>query len=153
MSPSWPGARIMAAVELDAAGRQDAATAAEVARWLKTSLLLVHVVDAPRAPIWLMPDRSARDRIRVSQAERQLERLAATTGASVSAETRVVSGDPAHELAAVAAAEQVGLLVTGLRDRRRWFGMRRGTLSYHVLTRAVAPVLACPPRWRPRNSV
>ncbi len=148
--PSWPGHRIMAAVELDRGGRQDVATATELARWLGTSLLVLHVVDAVPAPAWMAADRSAHDRIRISQAQLQLEQLAAVAENDVTTETRVVCGQPADEIAAAAAAERIGLLVTGLRDRRGWFGARRGSVSYHVLTHAVTPVLACPPQWRPR---
>lgn len=150
MPLSWPGNRIMAAVELDRVGRQDIVTATEVARWLGTSLLLVYVVDAIPAPTWMVADRSAHDRILVSQAQLRLDRLATAAKSDVRTETRVVCGQPADEIAAAAAAEHIGLLVTGLRDRRGWFGARRGSVSYHVLSHAVTAVLACPPQWRPR---
>jgi nucleotide-binding universal stress UspA family protein len=56
----------------------------------------------------------------------------------------------AHDLAAIAKARRASLIVTTLRDRRGWFGARRGSISYHVLTHAVVPVLACPASWQPR---
>jgi nucleotide-binding universal stress UspA family protein len=149
-APSWPGTQIMAAVELDRSTRQNVATATEVARWFGASVLFVHVVEVVSAPAWLMPDRSAHDRIRVAQAQQQLDRAIIAANTTIQTETRVVCGQPADEIAAAAATEQIGLLVTALRDRRGWFGARRGSVSYHVLSHAVTPVLAYPPQWRPR---
>ena len=150
LPPSWPGARIMAAVELDRALRQDINTASAIARWFGASLLLVHVVNAVSAPVWLMADRSAHDRIRIARAQQQLERLVAAANTKIQTETRVVCGQPADEIAAIAVTDRIGLLITALRDRRGWFGTRRGSVSYHVLSHAVTPVLAYPPRWPPR---
>jgi hypothetical protein len=41
--------------------------------------------------------------------------------------------------------------MTALRDRRGWFGARRGAVSNHVLSHAVTPVLAIPQKWRLRT--
>jgi nucleotide-binding universal stress UspA family protein len=149
-APSWPGPRIMAAVELDRAARLDVVAAAQVAGWFDASVLLVHVIEDVAAPAWLLPNRRAHDRILVAQAQRQLDRLATAAKTNVRVETRVVRGRPADEIAAAAATEQIGLLVTALRDRQGWFGARRASVSYHVLSHAVTPVLAYPPHWRPR---
>jgi nucleotide-binding universal stress UspA family protein len=58
-------------------------------------------------------------------------------------------GRIADEIAALVAGERIELLITALRDRRGWFGARRGSVSYHVLTHAVSPVLAHPRQWSP----
>lgn len=63
---------------------------------------------------------------------------------------QVASSRSAHEIAAVVAAERIQLVITPLKDRRGWFGANRGSLPYHVLSHAFAPVLAYPARWRPR---
>jgi nucleotide-binding universal stress UspA family protein len=150
-SPSWPGKRIVAALELDARTSQEVDVAARIAQWLGSSLLLVHVVGDVVAPAWLKTDRGAHDRIRAARAQRQLEKLIARGGrARVTTDGRVVCGSIADQIAAVAATERIELVITALRDRRSWFGARRGSISYHVLTHAAAPVLACPPGWRPR---
>jgi nucleotide-binding universal stress UspA family protein len=149
-SPSWPGERIVAALELDGNAGKDADVAAHIAEWFGSSLLLVHVVGEIAAPAWLNADLSAHDRIRVARAQQQLDGLAVRTQAHVATGARVVCGGIADEIAAVAATERTGLLITALRDRRGWFGARRGSISYHVLSHAVTPVLACPPQWRPR---
>jgi nucleotide-binding universal stress UspA family protein len=113
-------------------------------------LLAVHIVGYVGAPAWLLGDLSAHDRIRLARAQREIDALAALARRYVPTEARVVSGVIADEIAALAAGEKIELLVTALRDRRGWFGARRGSVSYHVLTHAVAPVLAYPQAWRPR---
>ena len=149
-SRSWPGDRIVAALELDSGAGKDVDVAAHLAEWFGSSLLLVHVVSEIAAPAWLNADLSAHDRIRVARAQQQLDVLAARSQKHVATDARVVCGRVADEIAAVAATERTGLLITALRDRRGWFGARRGSISYHVLSHAVTPVLAYPPQWRPR---
>jgi nucleotide-binding universal stress UspA family protein len=148
--PSWPGQPIMAALELDESPEKDVEIAARIAQWFGASLLLVHVVGEIPRPRWLKGDLRAHDRIRVARAQRRLEELGDAARSLVKTESRVICGPIPDEIAALAAAERAGLLITALRDRRGWFGAKRGSISYHVLTQAITPVLAYPPRWRPR---
>jgi nucleotide-binding universal stress UspA family protein len=148
-SRSWPGKRIVAALELDRGAGHDADVAAHIAAWFGSSLLLVHVAADVVAPAWMTADLSALDAIRIALAQQQLERLVRRRKRAVTTEVRIVSGRADEEIAAVANAERSGLLITALRNRRGWFGARRGSISYHVLTHAASPVLACPPNWRP----
>lgn len=76
-------------------------------------------------------------------------RLATAFGASLLL-VHVIRGDPADEITAFVTTHRVRLLVTNLRDRSGWFSSPRGAVTYHVLSHAVVPVLACPPQWRPR---
>jgi nucleotide-binding universal stress UspA family protein len=147
---AWPGEGIVAALELDRDSPREVDTAARIARWFGSSLLLLHIVGDIPSPAWLKGDLSAHDRIRIAQAQQQIDGLAVAARSLVETDTRVTCGDPADEIAALVAAQRTGLLVTALRDRRGWFGSRRGSISYHVLSYTVAPVLACPPAWRPR---
>lgn len=149
-STSWPGEWILAALELDGRAEADVMGSARMAEWFGSSLMLVHVVDGIAAPSWLRADLSAHNRIRVAQATHQLDGLAARSRTRVATDARVICGRAADEMAALAATERVGLLITRLRKRRGWFGARRGSISYHVLSHAVVPVLACPPQWQPR---
>jgi nucleotide-binding universal stress UspA family protein len=146
-SPSWPGKRILAAVELDDDSRIDVNAAARVAEWFGSSLLLLHVIAAPLAPSWLSGDPKVRQRMLVDKAEEQLKQLASAVRNDVHVEGRVVSGRIAEEVSAVAAGELIELSTTALRDRRGWLGARRGSVSYHLLTQAMGPVLAYPPEW------
>ena len=59
-------------------------------------------------------------------------------------QTRVLIGDTTREIARVAAAERAGLVITTLRKPRDWFGPRRGSISYDVLTQVTTPVLGLP---------
>jgi nucleotide-binding universal stress UspA family protein len=145
---SWPGERIALALELSGSGsRAEVDGAARVAEWFGSSLILLHVVDEITAPDWFRGDLSAHERILVERAQQQIDQLAARARRIVPAEGRVVCGRIADEVAALMATERINLLITELRERRGWFGARRGSVSYHVLTHAVSPVLACPPQW------
>lgn len=148
--PLSSGGVLVCALELDAQARRQVETAATIATWLRASLLLVHVVESIDAPSWMAGALSAHQRIRLAQAEQVVERLTAHVSRRVEADGRVVCGHPADELAAVVAATKSKLLMTTLSDRRGWFGSRRGSVSYHVLSHAVVPVLACPSHWQPR---
>jgi nucleotide-binding universal stress UspA family protein len=150
VSPSWPGDRILAPIELDVDSGGDVDVAVGIAEWFDASLVLLHVVDEIAAPAWIKGDVSGHDRIRIAQATARIDEWAAHARRRVKAETRVVCGKVAEEVAALAATERVHLVATALRERHAWFGARRGSVSYEVLSHAVAPVLACPPRWRPR---
>ena len=54
------------------------------------------------------------------------------------------SATPRREIAKVAATERAGLVITTLRTPRDWFGPRRGSISYDVLSEVATPVLALP---------
>jgi nucleotide-binding universal stress UspA family protein len=148
--PSWPAQRIVAPIELDGDTAREVESAARMAKWFGASLLLLHVIDQVAAPAWLKGDLTPHDRIRIARAQQHLDGFAAAARRIVTTDTRVVSGRPADEIAALAATERTELLITALRDRRGWFGTRRGAVSYHVLSHAVTPVLAFPTKWRPR---
>ena len=150
ISRSWPGQRIVVALDFDADPSRDVDIAARIAQWFDSSLLLLHVVSDITAPNWVKGDLSAHQRIRVAQAQQQIDALAAGARRRVKTDTRVICGRVSDEIAALVATERIELVVTTLRDRHGWFGSRRGSVSYHVLSHAVTPVLACPPRWRPR---
>jgi len=150
VSPAWPGTEIAAAVELDADGRTDIEHAAQIAEAFGATLQLVHVVSPIAAPRWFEGDFSALEKSRAARAQQQIEKLAAAARKRVATTTRIRHGNVADEIAAFASTTHAGLIVTALRDRTGWFGARRGSISYHVLAGAAAPVLACPPRWRPR---
>ena len=147
LAPSPP---VVAALDLNAGAAAEVDVAARVAQWFGSSLLLLHVISDIAAPEWLTGDLSAHERIRVAQAQQRLERLAVRAQRRVTTRTRVTCGRVADEIAALAANQDTGLVISALRDRRGWFGARRGSIAYHVLSHAVTPVLAYPTRWRPR---
>jgi nucleotide-binding universal stress UspA family protein len=146
-SLSWPGPRILAAIELGRDSQTDVNAAVTLAEWFGSSLLLLHVIPEVATPSWLRGNPNTREQILVGNARRQFDALVALARRRVHAEARVVHGRIADEIAAVAASEHIELATTTLRERRGWFGTRRGMVSYHVLSHAVSPVLAFPPEW------
>ena len=145
---SWPGPAIMAPVDLRADSESDVRDAAGIARAFGVRLVLVHVVPQVTPPPWYRADLSAHWRMRVAKAQRRLESLADAVGAGVRTEVRVVSGNPADEIAALAAEERIGVVVMHLRKGPGLFGSRAGSIAYHVLRHAVTPVLVLPDRAR-----
>ena len=144
LGPSWPGQRIIAAIAMDRRAMGYARAAAAVAHWLRSALLLVHVVPAFKAPLWLRERISAADRARIADAQARLDEIAAPLHKQIEVETRVLFGDARHEIAKVAATERAGLMVTSLQAPSDWFAARRGSISYDVLSEVATPVLALP---------
>ena len=141
---SWPGPAIMGPVDLSDESAGDIRDAEKVARAFGTKLVLVHVIPQFQPPPWYRADLSAHWRIRVTKAQQQLESLAKGVGRGVAIETRVLTGNPPDEIAAVAAEKRIGLVVMHLRKGPGFFGSRAGSIAAHVLRHAVTPVLALP---------
>jgi nucleotide-binding universal stress UspA family protein len=139
----WPGRRIMAAIDLDRDTGRHVAAAADVARRLRVSLTLVHVVRATAAPPWFRHDVDAALDARVEQAAALLE-AAARSQTDVGIDVAVRCGDPAREIATIAREVRPGVLVMVLETGRGLLGDAAGSLSYELLCRGVGPVLALP---------
>ena len=140
----WPGTAVLAPTDLREQSTQDVRDAGQIARAFGTHLVLVHVVPPLQPPPWYRPDLSAHQRMQVAKAQRQLESLAKTVGPGLNTEVRVVAGRPADEISALAAGEQIGLVVMHLRKGPGLLGSRAGSIASHVLRNAVTPVLALP---------
>ena len=139
---SWPGERIIVPVALDRYSLRDARAAARVARWLGSGVLLVHVIPEARSFRWRRKRAGTSVQIGVAQARLAALGLGVLRDAAV--QTRVLVGDITREIAKVAATERAGLVITTLRAPRDWFGRRRGSISYNVLSQVATPVLALP---------
>ena len=147
-SPSkWPGKRILAALELGPHMTADARSAAEVARWWKTALILVHVVKPTQAPRWLIPHPQDRDRTTLMAARARLERIAGALGPDLKVECHAQIGDPPEQVSALAADMRAGLVVVILRAAPGFFATPQGTTTYRILCGAGTAVLALPSRW------
>jgi nucleotide-binding universal stress UspA family protein len=104
----------------------------------------VHPVPDTRIPSWVGADSRAYTGARVQEARRQLDELCGALGEDLSAECRVVVGDPAETVAALAAKERADLLILTLRKSPGLLrGRTRGT-AYRILCAARRPVLAWP---------
>ena len=139
-----PGlARVIVPLDLDGDWTHDVSGATDIARWFGAELLLVYVVPRLQVPPWLHPDVEAHDRVRAAEALGILEQVRSTLPAGVRSACRVLVGNPADEIAALAATGPASLVVMTLRGEDRVF-VRRGAIAYRVLTHAAAPVLALP---------
>jgi nucleotide-binding universal stress UspA family protein len=145
--PTWPGERIVAALDFEDDPDRAVEIAARVAQWFGSALLLVHVIAETRTPAWAKVNPSTDERVREAHAQQQIARLAAAARRRVATEAVVVRGRVSDRIAALAATTRIGLTITALRDRRSWFGSTRGAVSYQVLSDAATPVLAYPPGW------
>jgi nucleotide-binding universal stress UspA family protein len=140
---SWPGTWATAPVDLEPRDRADALVAAVAARELGVRLQLVHVVEPIADVPWLELDEARRNQHRHRKALAELTKLKEEL-AWVVAECRVVAGKPADEIAKLASAAGVGLVIMTRRRRQGLLGPRQGSISYQVLTRANTAVLALP---------
>jgi nucleotide-binding universal stress UspA family protein len=99
--------------------RDEIAAAFVLAARAELPLVFVHVApDEPRLS-WRDPERKRRLGESVSVGIELLERATARVAGSRGATTRVALGDPAEQLAAVAASTQAELVIVGSRGRRR----------------------------------
>ena len=146
---SWPGQTVLAPLDLAPGSQAQAAVAAKVAAGLGTRLQLVHVVEPLRMPDWLKWEAGQARRGRLSRAQARLDKLRARLDPAVVTECRVVTGDPAEQIAIAAAGRSVGLVVLTRRRGQGLLGPRRGSITYQVLCSANTPILAMaghPPR-------
>lgn len=143
--PGWPGRNIAAAIDLAGHARSDVRAAAKAAGAFGSSLLLVHVVVPTPGPPWLLPQLQEQDRTRLTKARDRLQKLGAAVK-TVKVEGRVLLGDPAQEISAVAAESDAGLVILMLRQGHGVFAPRKGSTTYRVLAGGATPVLAIPAR-------
>jgi|RhiMetdeSRZDD1v2_1073273.scaffolds.fasta_scaffold446635_2 nucleotide-binding universal stress UspA family protein len=119
--------------------------AASLAETFDVPLLLVHVVAPLNGIERLRPHLETHNHVQIERADQQIRQLASEVGTPVGIETVVTVGSPAEEIAQIAVARGVGLIVMGLRRQERMFGPRPGSIAYRVLGLAPARVLALPP--------
>jgi nucleotide-binding universal stress UspA family protein len=125
-------------------GSPGAAEAARVATDLSAQLdlrvVLVHVAHGFTSEIG---DESLTTLQARLGGERLVRRIAAELGLD---ESRVEVGDPAEQLAQVAAEERAALILVGARARRRWRPLLRSDVARDLAGVTQCPVLVVPPR-------
>jgi nucleotide-binding universal stress UspA family protein len=134
--------RVLAPVDLTPWSQSQVGTAATLAAALSVPLVIAHVIEPLHIPAGTGLDEAALDASRRADAEAKLASLAQTEGGP--AETVVLSGKPAAEIAAAAAGRDIGLIVMGLHSSG-WTGPRLGSVTYRVLCLTHSLVLALPP--------
>jgi nucleotide-binding universal stress UspA family protein len=136
--------RVLAPVDLSPASAHQLATTARIAEALQVPWLVLHVIEPVRSMVAStlgLPNMEAERRDR---AERQLEATLAFL-APARPEMLIAYGEPAEEVAKVAADRNAGLIVMGLHSSPL-LGPRMGSVTYRVLCLAHRLVLALPPR-------
>jgi nucleotide-binding universal stress UspA family protein len=136
--------RVLAPVDLSGATAHQLATTARIAEALDVPWLVLHVIEPVRSLVAStlgLPNMEAERRDR---AERQLESTIASL-TSAKPETLIAYGEPAEEVAKVAADRHAGLIVMGLHSSPL-LGPRMGSVTYRVLCLAHRLVLALPPQ-------
>jgi nucleotide-binding universal stress UspA family protein len=134
---------VLAPVDFGPSSHDHVGLAEDVAASFGALLLLVHVLRELRGPARLRLVLQGNGRERTDEARERLFQLASTRSPGA-VETCVVSGDPADEIAEVAAQHGVGLIVMGLSGAGA-SDTRPGSVAYRVLTMSPVPVLALPP--------
>jgi nucleotide-binding universal stress UspA family protein len=137
--------RVLAPLDLTGEWQSDAIRAAHVAAAFGAELVLVHVLAEIQTPPWLREAIGRTSRRRMETARKALERITTKLSANLKATSRVLEGNPAHEIARLTAGPP-SLVVMSLRGGSGVWGARRGSIAYHVLTRSSTPVLALPRR-------
>lgn len=137
--------RVIAPLDLAGEWQSDAVRAANVAEALDAELVLVHILAPIQTPPWLSSKPGAADRRRVATATNALERVGAKLSSKLTITSRVLLGNPAHEIAQLTTGSP-SLVVMSLRGGAGVWGARRGSIAYHVLTHAATAVLTLPRR-------
>jgi nucleotide-binding universal stress UspA family protein len=137
--------RVIAPLDLTGEWQSDAMRAAKVAAAFGAELLLVHVLTPIQAPPWLGSAARGTDRQRVERARAALDRIATRLSSDHEISCRVVTGNPADEIAKLSKGA-TSLAVMSLREDSGVWGARRGSIAYRVLTHSSTPVLALPRR-------
>jgi len=135
---------VVVAVDLGEQSKTLAGFGAGLARVLQAHPVILHVVETGSAPARWRPAIEAQQRSAQDEAQQALSLLDPESG-EARAETVVLPGRPAEQIAAFAEARHAGLIVMGIISRRGRFGARPGSNAYRVLTLAPAPVLVVPP--------
>src|SRR5436190_4155948 len=136
--------RILLPVDLSGAMTPQLGVATSVAAALGASLLLLHVVEPVRSALPGYRLRPSADAERRHRAEGHFDRVLQELPSSVKAEALVAFGEPAEEIARVAAAREGGLSVMGL-QASPLLGSHMGSVTFRVLCLARVPVVALPP--------
>ena len=137
--------RILTPVDLTPASEPQLTVAAGLAEALSVPLIVTHVLEPifiPHSVRALMPGGDAARRV---DAEEQVGRMTASFASHVHVEPIVVTGDPSEEIITLAEARRANLIVMGLHSSGV-LGPRMGSVTYRVLCRTDALVLALPPR-------
>jgi nucleotide-binding universal stress UspA family protein len=143
--------RVIAPVDLTAASIHQLTVAGGLAAAFSVPLIAAHVLEPIFVPYQVRLAISGAEADRRAHAEDRLARVVASIAPRVEVEPMVITGDPAEEIVSLAEARQANLIVMGLHSSTL-LGPRMGSVTYRVLCRTHALVLALPPKVVPRSA-
>ena len=136
--------RILVPVDLTDALDLTVERARQIAVLLGAPLVVAHVIEPVRAMVPGHAFAANVDNERRGRAELRLQQLVEALPADPRVEALVVFGEPAEEIAKIAADRQARLIVMGL-HASAVSGARMGSVTYRVLSVTHGLVLALPP--------
>ena len=139
---AWPGKRAVVGVDLADYDVADVRRAVAIVREFGARPVLTYALPPARLPSWITVNEGPRQTAQVREARRRLEALALRLKGEI--DTQVVIGDPAEELAVCTESARAGLVVLALKRGGALLGARRGAITYQLIARQVAPILALP---------
>lgn len=137
--------RVLAPVDLTAATAHQLRVSRGLAEALDVPILLLHVIEPVRASAAAQGRLAKVEAERRYRAEQELDRAVDDMPGRLKPEALVAYGEPAEEIAKVAADRDAGIIVMGLHSSPV-LGPRMGSVTYRVLALAHRLVLALPPR-------
>lgn len=136
--------RILVPVDLSEAMTEPVRMARAIAEHLHAQVLVAHVIEPVRAMVPGHAFAANVDSERRGVAEQRIQELVEALPASPRVEALVMFGDPAEEIAKIAADRQASLIVMGL-YASAVAGAHVGSVTYRVLSVTHGLVLALPP--------
>jgi nucleotide-binding universal stress UspA family protein len=136
--------RILVPVDLSEAMAEPVRLARAIAEQLHAQVLVAHVIEPVRAVVPGHAFAANVDSERRDRAEQRIQELVEALPDSPRVEALVMFGDPAEEIAKIAADRQASLIVMGL-YASAVAGARMGSVTYRVLSVTHGLVLALPP--------
>jgi nucleotide-binding universal stress UspA family protein len=144
--------KIIAATDLSPNAANAARTAARLARRLGDSLLLVRVIEPPMEvyPELRGPECAAfENALRQNNEALMSKAVLALRDEGIAVEGKVLGGQPARELAALAAAEGARMIVMGAHGQGAFSGLLFGSVAERTVRTAGCPVLVVPEQAAP----
>ena len=135
---------IVVPLDLSLSSGRQTRVAFGLAAALKLPVVLVHVVDQVAPPLAGGRHVVELHAQRLADAEALLLQIAGAAPPGIHVDLQIASGEPAREAARIVNEREAGLVVMGLRAAAQP-GPRMGSVTYRMLTRSSAVVLALPP--------
>jgi universal stress protein A len=137
--------RIITPIDLTSASVDQLTVAAGLAEALSLPLIVSHALEPIFVPYSVRLAIPGVDAARRTDAMEKLSSMTAAIASRVHVESIVVMGDPSEEIITLAEARRANLIVMGL-HASGVLGPRMGSVTYRVLCRTHALVLALPPK-------